>query len=108
MRPKNYLFLAFVLLLQGLNPKVTLAEDLNSIDIAQEYLISKIAAQGMYNDLRCLSFESEGTEEGLYLFAVRENHTKGCGGDPLVSPIRDRFRVSINGTIEKYDPVEDS
>src|SRR6185436_11188205 len=53
----------------------------------------------------CLSYDVEDTVTEGYEIAVRELHGGKCPGDPNVSPVRDRFRVTRAGEIQRYDAV---
>lgn len=56
----------------------------------------------------CLSYVEEEATSRRVTIAVREKHDATCGGDPDVSPIIDRFRVTLaTGHIEFYDALED-
>ena len=56
----------------------------------------------------CLSYVEEAATSRRVTVAVREKHDATCGGDPDVSPIIDRFRVTLaTGHIEFYDALED-
>jgi hypothetical protein len=43
--------------------------------------------------LRCFAVMTEESSRGSFGIAVREDHKPGCGGDPGVMPVRDRFKV---------------
>ena len=63
-------------------------------------------------DLECLGFSSEsevpaGSKAAVWEFAAREIHDEKCGGDPSVSHVRDRYKVSSNGDISVYDVASD-
>jgi hypothetical protein len=69
------------------------------------------AIRQIYPDepLRCFSLVTEDRSRTSFTIAVRENHKRGCGGDPGVMPLRDRFRVSrAPVTLSKWDPVNDA
>ena len=65
------------------------------------------------SNLECTSIDYEGAEvvagekTGSWRFATREIHNEECGGDPLVSPIRNRYKVSSNGEVFIYDVAAD-
>ena len=67
------------------------------------------AARQLYQseDARCFSAMTEGRTPTAFDIAVRENHKPGCGGDPSVEPVRDRFRVEQAGNLSIYDPADD-
>lgn len=44
--------------------------------------------------LHCFIVVTEDSSRRTFELAVRENHKRGCGGDPGVMPVRDRFRVT--------------
>jgi hypothetical protein len=59
--------------------------------------------------LRCFSFETEERSRTAFGIAVRENHGRGCGGDPGVMPVRERFRVGRSpASLSRLDPVQDT
>ncbi|MFO3704491.1 hypothetical protein ACI6Q5_05775 [Xanthomonas codiaei] len=56
----------------------------------------------------CISILTEAGDApaaGTFEFAVHERHGNGCPGDPQTSPVRDRFRVQADGTVQWYDVV---
>ena len=54
--------------------------------------------------LDCVTFDTEEKTNAYFEFALRENHTAKCGGDPDTSPVVDRYRVYRgSGKIEWYD-----
>ncbi|MYN19707.1 hypothetical protein GTP81_23465 [Rugamonas sp. FT107W] len=62
-------------------------------------------------DLDCLEFMAETDDPAVskaeqWEFAAREIHDKRCGGDPGVSPVRDRYQVSSAGKVKVYDAAE--
>lgn len=64
-------------------------------------------------DLECLAFASEsglpdGSGAAVWEITAREIHNAKCGGDPSVSPVRDRYQVSSDGEVAIYDVVNDS
>jgi hypothetical protein len=72
-------------------------------------LVSKAVQHACPNEaLRCFSFETDEQSDKAFEIAVRENHQHGCGGDPDVTPVRDRFRVDrARVRLWLYDPVDD-
>ena len=59
--------------------------------------------------LDCVTFDTEEKTNAYFQFALRENHTAKCGGDPDTSPIVDRYRVyRASGKIEWLNAVEDN
>ncbi len=56
----------------------------------------------------CSAVFTETKTAKFYEFAIHENHTENCKGDPNTSPVIDRFRVSrINNTVLWYDVMND-
>src|ERR1700732_1095757 len=43
--------------------------------------------------LDCVTFDTEEKTDAYFQFALRENHTTKCGGDPDIAPVIDRYRV---------------
>ena len=59
--------------------------------------------------LRCFSVTAEESSRRAFELAVRENHKSGCGGDPSVMPVRDRFRVTRSPLqLSRWDAASDS
>lgn len=59
--------------------------------------------------LDCVTFDTEETTGAYFQFALRENHTAKCGGDPDTNPVVDRYRVyRTSGKIELYDVAKDN
>ena len=55
----------------------------------------------------CVTFDTEEKTNAYFQFALRENHTAKCGGDPDTSPIVDRYRVyRASGKIEWLNAVD--
>ena len=58
---------------------------------------------------RCLAYETESRTRRTFEIAVRENHISGCGGDPDVMPVIERFRVGRSPIqLWRYDVTNDS
>ncbi|RFP15457.1 hypothetical protein D0T25_20330 [Duganella sp. BJB488] len=62
-------------------------------------------------DLDCLEFMAETDDPAVskaeqWEFAAHEIHDKRCGGDPGVSPVRDRYQISSAGKVKVYDAAE--
>lgn len=56
----------------------------------------------------CLVYRTESVDARFVEFALMENHTPQCGGDPATSPVRDRYRINrVTKRIESYDVAED-
>jgi len=60
---------------------------------AIELVTNSVHATYSGEPLHCFSFMIEEQSQASFEIAVRENQTRGCGGDPGVAPVRDRFRV---------------
>jgi hypothetical protein len=78
---------------------------------ARALLMSKLRAHKVA-DLNCLGFQNENTMSGeskaeLWEFAAREQHDERCGGDPAVSHVRDRYKVSSSGEVWLYVVAND-
>jgi hypothetical protein len=59
--------------------------------------------------LDCVTFDTEEKTDAFFQFALRENHTAKCGGDPDFAPVIDRYRVyRASGKIEWLNAVEDN
>lgn len=74
-------------------------------------LVSELKARKI-SDLDCLAFVAENdipvdSRADLWQFAAREIHNKKCGGDPTVSPVRDRYQVNSAGKVWVYDAAND-
>jgi hypothetical protein len=58
---------------------------------------------------RCLAYDTESQTRRTFEIAVRETHARGCGGDPDVMPVIERFRVGRSPTqLWRYDVTNDS
>jgi hypothetical protein len=81
-------------------------------DAALNLLLRTIKRDHVYAkriSLDCVTFDTEETAEKYFQFALKENHTEKCGGDPDVSPVVDRYRVyRASAKIEWYQAVNDS
>lgn len=64
-----------------------------SEQVAIDLLVEKIKVTALYDKIECLSFLVEDSTPSYFDIAIRENH-RTCPGDPLTSPIVDRFRIS--------------
>jgi hypothetical protein len=59
--------------------------------------------------LDCVTFDTEEKTGAYFQFALRENHTAKCGGDPDTAPVIDRYRVDrASRKIEWLNAVEDN
>ena len=81
-------------------------------DAALNLLIRTVEHDNVYAkriSLDCMTFETEETTRTYFEFALRENHTAKCGGDPDTNPVIDRYRVNrASGKIELYDSAADN
>ena len=58
---------------------------------------------------RCLAYDTENQTRRSFEIAVRETHVRGCGGDPDVMPVIERFRVGRSPVqLWRYDVTNDS
>ena len=80
-------------------------------DVALDLLQSAIKRDHVYEkriSLDCVSFGTEEKTNAFFEFALRENHSPKCGGDPDTAPVVDRYRVyRASGKIEVYDVTAD-
>ena len=63
-------------------------------------------------DLECLSMVAESENPNqvkatTWDFAAYEIHNEKCGGDPDISHVRDRYRVTSSGNVAAYDVTSD-
>jgi cytochrome c len=77
---------------------------------ALDLLVKQLKAHRVA-DLECLSFmdESDHPSNGKaaqWDFAAHEIHNARCGGDPGVSPVRDRYRIDAAGKVLVYNAAE--
>lgn len=83
-----------------------------SEDAALALLVSTLKHDNVYAHriaLDCVTYDTEETGAAYFQFALRENHTAPCGGDPETSPVVDRYRVyRVSGKIEWLERIEDS
>ena len=57
---------------------------------------------------RCLAYDTESQTRRTFEIAVRETHVRGCGGDPDVMPVIERFRVGRSPLqLWRYDVTND-
>ena len=57
----------------------------------------------------CITFDTEEKMPTYFQFALRENHTANCGGDPDISPVIDRYRVYRSaGKIQWFNAAQDN
>ena len=57
----------------------------------------------------CFSFETEERSPKAFGIAVLEIHKHGCGGDPAIMPVRDRFQVVRSPkSLSRFDATEDT
>lgn len=128
MRRTKYVFLiTLAVLLHGCSrpPQPTLQSSASSAKIdnpatskpitedqALDLLFSALK-QHKVTDLDCLSFMTgnnypvRSSKAVRWEFAAREIHNDRCGGDPGVSPVRDRYEVSASGMVRVYDVAND-
>lgn len=103
--------IAIVIVIAFLTPNIVLARSLNE-EAALNLLLRTIEHDHVYDkriSLDCVTFGAEETTKDYFQFALRENHTEKCGGDPDVSPIVDRYRVyRASKKIEVYDAAKNS
>jgi len=82
-----------------LRPVASTADDAKSslsVSEARDLLAQNIHDDAVYaswTKIRCLSFDVEDVTDSFIDFGIHEIHGGGCPGDPLTSPIVDRFRV---------------
>jgi hypothetical protein len=56
---------------------------------------------------RCLWYDTEARSREVFEIAVRENHNRGCPGDPSVAPVVERFRVIRSPvSLWQWDPSD--
>ena len=81
-------------------------------DAALNLLIRTVKHDNVYAkriSFDCMMFLTEETTRTYFEFALRENHTAKCGGDPDTNPVIDRYRVNrASGKIELYDSAADN
>jgi hypothetical protein len=71
--------------------------------------VSRDPARGRGLARGCLALASEARTKTHFDIAVRETHNPGCGGDPAVSPVIERYRIlRKNKDVLIYDVVTDS
>jgi hypothetical protein len=91
---------------QSAHAKQTLTED-----AALNFLLRTLERDHVYEkriSLDCVAFDTEEKSGAYFQFALRENHTAKCGGDPDVSPVVDRYRVyRASRKIERLNMVDD-
>ena len=73
-------------------------------------LIAQLKAHRV-KDLDCLAFFNENdtpanSTTDVWEFAAHEVHDDRCGGDPAVSPVRDRYQVNASGQVSVYNAAE--
>jgi hypothetical protein len=73
-------------------------------------LIAQLKAHRV-KDLDCLTFFDESDTPAnatadVWEFAAHEVHDDRCGGDPAVSPVRDRYQVNAAGQVLVYNAAE--
>ncbi len=79
---------------------------INNFEAALQILISRIKQDKIYPNLTCLLFLEESQTPDYFEVAIEEKHGDGCPGDPNTSPIVDRFRVSPEGNILRWNVVD--
>jgi hypothetical protein len=101
-----FLTVFFAGALEGCKPSGGVSSEADAIDAVRE----ATAARNLYadvNDSKCLGYVVESRSASDVDIVIHENHGGPCGGDPGVSPVRDRFKVILgSGNIQRYDPVE--
>ena len=98
---------AFVLLTQTSVVYAKIRSEADAIDILM-HRINKSQVYAPWLKSGCSTVFTETKTTKFYDFAIHENHTGNCEGDPNTSPVIDRFRVSrINNSILWYDVVND-
>lgn len=108
----NFSRLAFLpLLLLLCIGDVVSAKDLLDEKHALNLLVSRIRKDRLYDNwtsVACLSFATEEKTKLYFDFAILERHGGTCPGDPLTSPVVDRFKVHRSTQqIEWFDSAED-
>ena len=78
---------------------------------ALKLLVSELKVHKV-QDVECLSFFDESNipvnlKADLWEFAGHEIHNDKCGGDPAVSHVRDRYRVSSTGKVTVYSTANE-
>ena len=74
-------------------------------------LLMAALKQHQVADLDCLGMMTEsepgaGGKAAQWEYAAREIHNERCGGDPAISHVRDRYRVTAAGKVFVYDAAE--
>jgi hypothetical protein len=87
------------------NPPAQISEQ-QALDLLVRQLKARHVA-----DLECLSFMNESdtpasAKAAQWEFAAHEIHDARCGGDPGVSPVRDRYQVKASGKVLVYNAAE--
>jgi len=81
-------------------------------DAALDLLVRFLKHDRVYANripMDCITYITEETTGAYFEFVLRENHNAKCGGDPVVSPVVDRYRVyRRTGKIERWKPPEDT
>ena len=77
---------------------------------ALDLLVKELKAHRV-PDLDCLGFMDESdhppnAKAAEWEFAAHEIHDQRCGGDPGVSPVRDRYQVKASGKILVYNAAD--
>ena len=79
---------------------------------ALKILLQTVKRDHVYDkriSLDCVMFDTEETTRIYFEIAIREKHTRKCGGDPDLNPVVDRYRVArSSGRIELYDAAKDN
>ena len=124
IKPAQSLALAILLasgvpLSQAQQPSASNGSEIDSstelAEITEEGAVTLLLAilkERQLPDLECLAFAAEsdspaGSKAPVWVITAREIHNAKCGGDPSVSPVRDRYRVSSTGEITVYDVIND-
>ncbi|MFI4940183.1 MAG: hypothetical protein ACHP7O_07575, partial [Burkholderiales bacterium] len=84
--------LAIAVALASLSPAFGAALSENQ---ALDRLVKLVQRDALYNSwttMQCLLFTTEAKSRRYIDFAIHEKHDRKCAGDPMVSPIVDRYR----------------
>lgn len=95
-------------------PKATASKQAASKEITESQALDLLLAalkRRKVADLDCLEFMAETDDPAVlkaeqWEFAAHEIHDQRCGGDPAVSPVRDRYQVSSAGKVKVYNAAE--
>lgn len=80
-------------------------------DAALDLLVRSLKHDRVYANripMDCITYITEETTGAYFQFVLRENHNAKCGGDPVISPVVDRYRVyRRSGKIKQWEAAED-